>query len=101
MMVRRTLFAIGLAVAAGAMLVPAAEAAQGKSSVYLRMSQLHSGSAAGASSPAVRGRFFPGMVSRFSAGGRTLPGRHSINDVTMKRGVVGGTNQPDLPRVPR
>jgi hypothetical protein len=89
MMVRTALVAIGLAVAAATLPVPAAEAAQGKSSVYLRMSQLHSGSAAGASSPAVQRRFFPGMVSRFSAGGRSMPGRHSINDVTMKRGVVG------------
>jgi hypothetical protein len=89
MMVRRTLFAIGLA--AAALLVSAAEAAPGKSSVYLRMSQLHSGSAAGASSSSMRPRFFPGMVSRFSAEGRSVPGGHSINDVTMKRGVVGGT----------
>ena len=100
MMVRTALFAIGLAVAAGP-LVPAAKAAQGQSSVYLRMSQLHSGGSTGSSSPGVKQRFFQGMVSRFSAGGRSAPGRHSINDVTMKRGVVGSTNHPDFLWVPR
>ena len=88
-MLRKALFATGLAVAAGLLQVPAAEAAQGKSSVYLRMSQLHSGGSAGSSSPTSQRRFFPGVVSRFSAGSRSAPARHGINDVTMKRGIVG------------
>ena len=100
MTVRNALLAIGLAIAAVPLLGQAAKAAQGQSSAYMRTSQLHSGGSAGSSSPTVQRRFFPGMVSRFSAGSRSTPGRHSINDVTMKRGIIGSANQLDFLSTP-
>ena len=57
---------------------------------------LSAGGSAGPSSPTVKQRFFPGVAARLSAGGRSAQSRHTITDVTMKRGIVGTAKHPDF-----
>jgi hypothetical protein len=65
-----------------------------KSRTYARMPQPYAGGLAGSSLPAAQQRFYPGMIHRFSAGDRSGLARHGINDVTMKRGIVGTGAMP-------
>ena len=95
----KALFAIGLAVVAAPMLVSATKA-QAQSSVYARMAQTYAGGSAGPSSPTAQQRFFPGVVARLSAGGRSAQSTHTVTDVTMKRGIVGTAKHPDFLRLP-